>query len=155
MSWTHPSSPAISNFTPRHGMVSFLCGLNSMDAEKVSTFLKDLSIWGKKISFKGVLEAAALKNLTKTDAAGHWIVPMVSFNGESKGKKWRTAQINHRCPLIKRENVKAPKLIVEIAKKWTQRLKFYSSLRGRYFWINLIGTLDSPFFSFLRVNYSV
>ena len=68
-------------------MVSFLCGLNSMDAEKVSTFLKDLSIWGKKISFKGVLEAAALKNLTKTDAAGHCIVPMVSFNGESKGKK--------------------------------------------------------------------
>ena len=52
-------------------MVSFLCGLNSMDAEKVSTFLKDLSIWGKKISSKGVLEAAALKNLTKTDAAGH------------------------------------------------------------------------------------
>lgn len=42
-----------------------------MDAEKVSTFLKDLSIWGKKISFKEVLEAAALKNLTKTDAAGH------------------------------------------------------------------------------------
>ena len=42
-----------------------------MDVEKVNTFLKDLSIRGKKISLKGVLEAAALKNLTKTDTASH------------------------------------------------------------------------------------
>jgi len=42
-----------------------------MGAEKVSTFLKDLTIWGKKIGLKGVLEAAALKNLTKTDAASN------------------------------------------------------------------------------------
>ena len=45
-----------------------------MDAEKVNTFLKDLSIWGKKIGLKGCLKQQLSRkklNLTKTDTGSH------------------------------------------------------------------------------------